>query len=112
MAARFPRSRDNRRGGAPALTCPARDAGPAPGTDPVDWDAIRHTGRACCCPARPAVVAMMPPAAGRPHPTELLLCGHHYRAGRHALAAAGAVIMSVDGELVGDGTWPLVLERV
>ena len=32
----------------------------------------------------------MPPAPGRLHPVDLLLCGHHYRAGRAALRAAGA----------------------
>jgi hypothetical protein len=32
----------------------------------------------------------MPPAPGRPHETELLLCGHHYRASRHVLAATRA----------------------
>jgi hypothetical protein len=45
---------------------------------------------ACCCPARAMVQAVMPPTAARPHETELLLCGHHYRASRTALAAAGA----------------------
>ena len=33
----------------------------------------------------------MPPTAARPHETEVLLCGHHYRASRTALAVAGAV---------------------
>lgn len=46
--------------------------------------------RACCCPARPAVKVVMPPAPGRPHPVDLWLCGHHHRASRQALAAAGA----------------------
>jgi len=83
-----------------------------PGAELVDWDAVRRARRACCCLATPAVVAVMPPAAGRPHHTDLLLCGHHYRAGRPALAAAGAVVMSIHGEPVGDSTWPLALERV
>jgi hypothetical protein len=34
----------------------------------------------------------MPPTATRPHQTDLLLCGHHYRASRDALAAAGATV--------------------
>jgi len=46
--------------------------------------------RACCCPARPMVKVVMPPAPGRPHALDLWLCGHHYRASRQALAAAGA----------------------
>jgi hypothetical protein len=32
----------------------------------------------------------MPPAPGRPHPVDLLLCGHHYHVGHAALPAAGA----------------------
>jgi len=34
----------------------------------------------------------MPPTAARLHRTELLLCGHHYRVSRQALAAAGASV--------------------
>ena len=48
---------------------------------------------ACCCPARPVVRVRIPPAPGRPHSVDLLLCGHHYRTSRAALAAAGAVIV-------------------
>jgi len=56
----------------------------------IDWRALSMAERACCCPARPVVVVVIPPAAGRDHPTDLLLCGHHYRAARAALAAVGA----------------------
>ncbi len=55
-------------------------------------ETLAAADRACCCPARPLVVAVIPPAAGRPHPTDLLLCGHHCRACRNALQAAGAVV--------------------
>jgi hypothetical protein len=58
---------------------------------------------ACCCPARAMVAAVMPPTAARPNETELLLCGHHYRASRTALAAAGAVVRALpdpSGEVV------------
>ena len=55
-------------------------------------ETLAAAGRACCCPATPLVVAVIPPAAGRPHPTDLLLCGHHYRACRNALHAAGAAV--------------------
>jgi hypothetical protein len=48
--------------------------------------------QACCCVARAVVRVVIPPAAGRPHETELLLCGHHYRVSREALAAAGATV--------------------
>jgi hypothetical protein len=48
--------------------------------------------RACCCPARPAVKVIMPPAPGRPHSVDLWLCGHHYHVSLAALAAAHAVV--------------------
>ena len=41
----------------------------------------------------PAMIVVMPPAPGRDHATELLLCGHHYRVSNKALAAAGAVVL-------------------
>ena len=63
----------------------------------IDWRVLRRAGRACCCPAKPVVVAVMPPAPGRNHATDLLLCGHHYRASRAALAAVGAAVF--------DGRW-------
>jgi hypothetical protein len=44
------------------------------------------------------VRAIMPPTPDRPHPVDLLLCGHHYRVSRQALAAAGADIYSVPGK--------------
>lgn len=55
-----------------------------PATDP------EVPSRSCCCPARPQVKVTMPPAPGRNHPVDLWLCGHHYRASRTALIAAGA----------------------
>lgn len=39
----------------------------------------------------------MLPAPGRPHPVDLLLCGHHYQAGRAALRAAGATVYDQAG---------------
>ena len=53
--------------------------------------------RACCCPAWPVVRAIMPPTAERRHSVDLLLCGHHYRVCRRALAAAGASIATLSG---------------
>jgi hypothetical protein len=53
--------------------------------------------RACCCPARPVVQAIMPPTLERRHSVDLLLCGHHYRVCRPALAAAGARIVTLSG---------------
>jgi hypothetical protein len=34
----------------------------------------------------------MPPTESRPHPVDLFLCGHHYRASLTALWAAGATV--------------------
>jgi hypothetical protein len=48
--------------------------------------------RACCCSARAMVQAVMPPTPTRPHRTELLLCGHHFRISRQALSALGAAV--------------------
>jgi hypothetical protein len=62
--------------------------------------ALRTAERACCCSARPVVIAVMPPKPGRDHPTELMLCAHHYRASREALAASGATVFDRDGRPV------------
>jgi hypothetical protein len=59
--------------------------------------------RACCCPARPVVTVIMPPAPGRPHAVDLLLCGHHFRVSRAALTAAGAAVYDDTGALVAGG---------
>ncbi len=56
--------------------------------------------RACCCPARPVVRAVMPAGASRSEPVDLLLCGHHYRVGHAALLAAGAAVYDDRGVLI------------
>jgi hypothetical protein len=63
----------------------------------INWHAARRADHACCCIARPAVVVLMPPTAGRPHETDLLLCGHHYRISKQALAAVGATVLDLNG---------------
>jgi len=78
---------------------------PSSAADLIDLHAARQAGRSCCCPAKPMVVAVMPPAPGRPHPTELLLCGHHYRVCRQTLAAAGAAVTDLDGVPVTGCAW-------
>jgi hypothetical protein len=60
----------------------------------------RLADRSCCCPARPVVTVLIPPAAGRPHPVDLLLCGHHYLTSRAALAAADAVAIDETGAIL------------
>jgi len=44
------------------------------------------------------VRVIMPPAAGRPHSVDLLLCGHHYRVSRKALAKASAFVLYLPGK--------------
>jgi hypothetical protein len=58
-----------------------------------------HGDRACCCPAKAVVQVVMPlpPTVTRPHANDLLLCGHHYRVSRPALAAARAVVHKLSG---------------
>jgi hypothetical protein len=62
--------------------------------DTTAWPepSVSPSGQACCCVARAVVRVVMPPTAARPHETELLLCGHHYRFSRAALAAAHAAV--------------------
>jgi hypothetical protein len=86
---RFPRRRAGTVGRPPA----GQAAGTAP-DDQAAWSGPHDLGdRACCCPARPVVRVLIPPAPARPHSADLLLCGHHYRTSGAALAIAGAVIM-------------------
>jgi hypothetical protein len=67
------------------------------GKDGIDWRAVQRADYACCCPARPVVIAIMPPSADRPHQTELLLCSHHHHVSQQALRAAGATIVDIKG---------------
>jgi len=100
---------------------PRRDPDPMKGwhghRDPADRDAadlgklddllpgLPHVvaDLACCCPAKPAVTVIMPPAPGRPDAVDLLLCGHHFRISRAALTAAGAAVYDDTGALVAGG---------
>jgi hypothetical protein len=58
------------------------------------------TDQACCCPARPVVMVILPATADRPFPEDLLLCGHHFRVNESALRAAGALAYDATGALV------------
>lgn len=68
------------------------DAAAQPGPAGLPAERARLANQACCCPAKAVVRVTMPPAAARPRETDLLLCGHHYRVSRHALAAASATV--------------------
>jgi hypothetical protein len=91
------------------LNRPARTDNAA--TRPLD-DAIAPShapaglsDRACCCPARAMVQVVMPPAPARPRRIELLLCGHHYRVSRQALAAAGSTVRELPWIPDGTAAW-------
>ena len=55
------------------------------------------TDQACCCPARPVVMVILPATATRPFPADLLLCGHHFRVNERAPRAAGALACDATG---------------
>ena len=56
--------------------------------------------QACCCAAKPGLLAIMPPTQGRTHPVDLLLCDHHFLASRAGLTAAGANVYDEAGTLI------------
>jgi hypothetical protein len=82
---------------------PGRRAGlPDPSPELAAYAATRRRAleladRACCCPARPVVMAIMPMTSAEGEPIDLLLCAHHYRLSRQGLAAAGAVAFDSRG---------------
>jgi len=100
-----PARKDRRASGAQAQL--PSWAGPALGfSRQVNWRAARRAQRSCCCPARPVIIAVVPPSAGRVQAVDVLLCAHHYRRSRTALAAAGAALLHVSGLPVMAGAWP------
>jgi hypothetical protein len=108
MSVNFPHPSGTGPDTAVAAATHPRQASPQRRSAPfVDLSAVRRAGRSCCCSAKPLVIALIPAPPGRPHQTDLLLCGHHYRASRPALAAAGATVMDIDGMPVSDDLWSL-----
>ena len=78
---------------------------PAPAGPADSGYALWAAKRARCCPAKPAVVAVLPPAPGRDHETDLLLWAHYCGAtttGRHGTRseAAGATVLAEGGQPV------------
>ena len=47
----------------------------------------------------------MTSSPSRQHSTELLLCGHHYRVSRQALATAGAIVRELPGTSPDVSSW-------
>ena len=95
MNASFRQSSADRAEGTAGLVDAAAPNGPA----------ASLTDQACCCVARAVVRVVMPPTADRPHETELLLCGHHYRASRTALSAAHATVHELAGNFADPSPW-------
>jgi hypothetical protein len=67
-------------------------------TGVIDWTAVARASQSCCCVARPSVVIVLQPTHDRPHPTEVLLCGHHFARSRPTLLASRALAFTLDGE--------------
>ena len=82
---------------SPNFLHPSARKGGAPDDTAIPLPAAYRADRSCCCPARPVMAVIMPPAPGRLDGTDLLLCGHHYRASRRALAAASAIVYELPG---------------
>jgi len=95
MNASFRQSSADRVEGTAGLSDASAPHGPAAGL----------ADQACCCVARAVVQVVMPPTAGRPRETELLLCGHHYRVSRAALAAAHASVHELAGNFDDPSAW-------
>ena len=89
MNARFlhPSARKN---DAAAHAAPGATVIPAVPAEPAD-----------CCPAKAVVRVSMP----TPRRADLLLCGHHYRASRDALAATSAVVRELPGTSSDIAAW-------
>ena len=88
------------RSASAADECPATpETAAAPAPSPP------HLQGACCCPAPPAVIVLIPANDGHGQ-VDLLLCGHHYRQSRRALAASGAALADLKGEPLTSEMWP------
>ena len=84
---------------------------PQASQDDLGQAPLAVNGPACCCPATPVVRVVLPPTLVRPHPTDLLLCGHHYRVSRQRLAALNATVERLPGP-AGDAVVLFLFEEV
>ncbi len=85
---------------------------PRPPSDSSGPVTLIVTDPACCCPAMPVVRVVLPPTPVRPHPTDLLLCGHHYRVSRQRLAALDATVERLLPGAAGDAVALFLSEEV
>lgn len=75
----------------------------------TDWPTLLSLAeRACCCSAKPAIVAIVPPGPGRTSPSDLLLCRHHYVVSQRALVDGAAAVFGSEGEPLTPHTKALV----
>ena len=86
-----------------------RQASQAPGAGALFGDAASAgpplLEQACCCVARAGRHDHPDHGPGRPQETELLLCGHHYRVSRDALAATHARVEELPGTTADAAAW-------
>lgn len=106
MAIRFPSQRPNRLAGGIATN---HNSDAKRTRTPSRVPALAN--RACCCLAKPAVVAVLPVIGHDGHPLDLHLCVHHYRLSRNALADADAVVFDGSGFPVTDPDPNELLDR-
>lgn len=75
-----------------------------PGDDPITpVSPVIAADRADCCIAGPVMRVFLPPTSVRTSSAQLLLCAHHCRESRTALARAGAAVYDAGGELLSSG---------
>ena len=79
----------------------AAGSGDVPGDDLLSDLVIALSARkADCCVAPAAYRVVLPASSTRPHPTELLLCAHHYRGSTEGLLLARAAVRDASDRLI------------
>jgi hypothetical protein len=79
----------------------AAGSGDVPGDDLLSERVIALSARtADCCVAPAAYRVVVPANSARPHPTQLLLCAHHYRASTEGLLLARAAVHDASDRLI------------
>ena len=90
-----------RRQGTPATRDKAVPPPVTPGDDLLPELGRRFlTERADCCIARPSYRVLFPSGGDRVRPTELYLCGHHYRASTPGLLLSRVTVYDSANRLI------------
>jgi hypothetical protein len=74
----------------------------------IDWRAARF-GRACCCPAKPAVIVVMPPQPNAGAPDRSAAVQPSRPGVQEGAGRVGCAILDLDGLPVADDAWPPVM---